>query len=397
MAMDWFGLKDPFQENLPVKISNDWSGTLYFQAQLVSPPGWYSSYSGINLGNLATLTSGAKTMTWSVSVSGTALTKLSPQNDLLVLSVSAFQSGSFAAASLVDTATVQFNNALFNRYSGVIKLQGDIYNADVSGPTAAKASGGTLVSGQQYFYTMTYLQSGFESDSSLMQAGASITTSSGMFTASLTWPAPAVATVTQFFIYRTSGPNNSEFGDLIAVTSGGATSFRDNGVGTLASGIYRTIGWANTWGGSSMGNIFSSTVTLSTPSSLVANTGIGGNSNPILLARPVMLNKNLSGTLIGPFYFEWHNQSTTALPTAIYVNNTTDVAGGAGVASGEFVSGTIISDAMTTPNLSGWTRFCVYLSGFNRSGVAFIQLQTNTQLGSSPVAWFEDTFLVAQS
>ena len=141
IVMEWFGLNDPFTQQLPLKITNAYSGTLWFQGQLVSPRAGYSSYSGIQMGLVNSGASTTLLMTWDSAVSGRIDTS-SPITDTLTLNITTFTSSNYGPSYSSGNFTVF--NTLFNRYSGVIKVFWVIYNNEQPTPRQSQGGTGTL-------------------------------------------------------------------------------------------------------------------------------------------------------------------------------------------------------------------------------------------------------------
>src|SRR5229473_1791029 len=160
-VMDWTGLTDPFTQQFPLKITNAYSGTLWFQGNLTIPRSGYYTFSGVQMGSVASGASAVLNMTWDIGVSGWIVSS-SPITDALTLVVGAFTSSNYTG--LYGSSSFSLSNTLFTRWSGVIKVFGDIYNNDQPSLAAALQVAGTFVSGQKMGYWVSYFLSGWESD-----------------------------------------------------------------------------------------------------------------------------------------------------------------------------------------------------------------------------------------
>lgn len=362
IAMDWFDLPDPFTQQVPIKISNNWSGTLYFRGQLNSPPSNYVNYSGANNKTIAANSSDVMTMSWGVSVSG-FIASSSPVTDSLTLQVNAFVSSNFTG--IVDSAVVTITNVVFNRYSGLIKVQGDDYSMDIPTPSLAPAYGGAgnMASGI-YSYAFTYVKSGWESE---LGPAVAISLSGGSANMGVDITFVPVAGISQYAIWRLSG-GATDFGtytsgaitsilagaDLVSVVAG--SPYHDSGI-TLLSSYMKPA----TWGDSR--NV-SDVATYLSPPAAKRVTGASGTNT----YHTFFIKKNLSGTnLSGNWFVIFHTINSAQ---SKYISNLAD----------RTVSGAIIVDynaAASAEPIATWTRYCVYVSGTGASGYVLIQNSLN--------------------
>jgi hypothetical protein len=395
LVMDYFAMQDPFQQVVPIKITNNWSGGLYFVGALNSPPAWYSAYSGVafsgsNAGAvpLAAGSSDTYTMTWTISASGSAFYTSSPNLDTLTLGVVAYASGFLSGT--IASGQITIKNLLFNRYSGVIKVFGDQYSNDQPTPTVTQVSGTALGSGS-YSYAISYFLSGWESD---ISAPATFSINSGFANASLSWT--GVAGVTQYAVWRWSGTtdfsltSNSSFlsgaMDLIALISG--TSITDSGISAIQTGMLRHRTWADS--DTDLTTTAAGTF-LSPPQSRMAPS-IGINPAPGFVFHGYQVGKNISGnTLLGPWYVIQHVKASTFYGL------------GLGQARNFATSGSVIADNPVFSRVATalWNRFGLYVSGGSatfatNSGLVAVQWFLPSNRLS--LTWnFDDVFVVANS
>ena len=393
--MDWFGLNDPFTQQVPLKITNAYSGTLWFQSQLVSPRSGYYNYSGISLGAVNSGASTTLVATWDAGVSGW-ITGSSPITDTLTLNLTTFTSSNYTGSYSSGNFTVF--NTLFNRYSGVIKVFGDIYNNDQPAPSTSQVAGGTMNNSGVYSYAISYILSGWESD---VGAATAITLNSGFGSVSVSWS--VIAGAAQYFVWRWSGagstsgdytlysgtspPNGGLLRsmDLMAVTTVG--SFSDTGGAALQSGLFRHRTWQQFRGiGVADGGLASAdaAIYLTSPQSRT------WAANPAAReTHGYHIGKNASGTnLLGPFYMVVHIRSASiGGGTAILLNTSVDGSS----------SGTSIADVSALNNqLSGvWYRHTILLGAsgsISASGTVHFQF-----LNANVTQHYDDAFVVAVS
>jgi hypothetical protein len=385
--MDWFALQDPFDQFVPIQITNNWSGGLYFVWQLNSPPAWYGHFSGIPLsgsyGGTVPLAAGSTdtyVVQWNISISGN-IDKSGPNTDSLTLGLFAYSSGFFSGS--IASGSLAIKNVLFNRYSGVIKVFGDAYSNDQPQPTLTQGGVGTLAAAGTYSYGISYFLSGWESD---IGVPSSLATNSGAI--NLAWT--GVAGVTQYVIWRWSGGTDytlvtlSGTMDLVGLISG--TSTTDSGITALQTGMYRHRTWQQDDDGSKAGNTTSPF--LSPPQARTINGDDAGSK----YGHIYQLSKNLSGvSLLGPVYMIFHHRPSTigAVSESIYQ-------AGGGIVSG---TGVLIAPQsifnLITKNV--WSRYGIYFSGIGQT--ATHSGQAVLQLGES-VNWtdtIDDVYLVAAS
>ena len=394
LVMDWFGLNDPFTQQIPLKITNAYSGTLWFQSQLVSPRSGYYNYSGIQLGAVNSGASTTLVATWDAGVSGWIVSS-SPITDTLTLNLTTFTSSNYTGSYSSGNFTVF--NTLFNRYSGVIKVFGDIYSNDQPTPSNTLTAGGTLNNSGTYSYAVSYNLSGWESD---VGATVSQTMNSGFGTNALSWS--AITGVSQYFLWRFSGsadrtlysgvsaPNGGTLRSMDLIYASGDTSFTDNGVATLQSGLFRHRTWQTfQTSGTTAGETATSdtAVYLTGPASRIFG---GGGTNIVLRAtHGYELNRNLSGTnLLGPFYGIFHARPRGTTLLAIALQGGVDGS----------ASGTTIADATALNNqlANVWYRHTILLGAsgtLSASGTIHIQTYGNAQTAVN----LDDVFICAIS
>lgn len=386
--MDWFNLNDPFTQQVPLKITNAYSGTLWFQGYLNNPRSGYYNYSGIQMGAVNSGASTTLVMTWDAGVSGW-ITGSSPITDTLTLNLTTFTSSNYTGSYSSGNFTVF--NTLFNRYSGVIKVFGDIYNNDNPTPTASQGGVGTLTT-NNYTYAVSYVLSGWESDVSA--PSNSISPISGAV--ALSWT--SIVGATAYYLWRWSGTADftrySGFGSTIPRTLSGTmdlvsivTTNSDTDTGTqLRTGYYRNRFWSQS-GGTNF-DASDTDIYLSAPQSRNSFA-----SNPwVPLTHTFYLNRNASGTsLLGPFYCVFHKRERTTGDGNVH---------GIAIATGAdaFASGTVIADTDAVGGiLSGvWMRHVIMLGSsgqLSASGIVHVQFIG----GGNTVINLDDVFVVAQS
>lgn len=403
LAMDYADLADPFTQNIPIKIANNDDQTNYFEGELVSPAAWYSSYSGIMVrSGLATGANDTGFMTWNVSTSG-RIAGSGIVTDNLSLRIIAYTSSNFTGERGRQTVTIP--NVLFNRWSGVIKVFGDIYSNDQPTPTASAGTPGSAAfdSGQAMRYAVSYMLSGWESDVGAPSASVSLTSGQNI---SVSWA--SVAGATQYFLWRWSGttaslpadftiysgttpPNAGTLRLMDLVYASNQLSFTDNNpVSVLGSGFFRHRTWqlfriSGTTDGTLV--IADANVFLSPPQSRLQN-------NPGVVLRNTksfQLNKNVSGNLSGNYYLIIHTRNRNNLGSdtlSFMLSENNDAS----------VSGTVIADETVFDQLlSGiWYRHCFYISGLSSSGYITVQIGNLNTVAASRLN-FDDVFIVSRS
>lgn len=376
IVMDWFGLNDPFTQQVPLKITNAYSGTLWFQSYLSSPRSGYYNYSGIQMGLVNSGASTTLVMTWDAGISGW-ITTSSPITDTLTLNITTYTSSNYTGS--YSSGNFTFFNTLFNRYSGVIKVFGDIYSNDNPIPSVAQGTTGTLVNGQNYSYAISYILSGWESDVSA--AGGPTAPNSGSL--AISWS--AIAGATQYFVWRWAdtidftGYSGGTFGSLRVIGLAGVVttnSYTDTG-GTLQAGMFRHRNWQRQ--GTTNAAVASVATYLSAPESRQL-------TNLTFWAHGYQLGKNASGTnLLGPFYMTLHYRFDGPIDGVRLTSN-----------NDGYISGTTIGDANALTNqVSGvWYRQAIQLGAsgtLSSSGLVHVQLDTG---GETNV---DDIFVVTLS
>ena len=390
IVMDWFGLNDPFTQQVPLKITNAYSGTLWFQGYLSSPRSGYYNYSGIQMGDVNSGASETLVMTWDAGVSGW-ITTSSPITDTLTLNITTYTSSNYTGSYSSGNFTVF--NTLFNRYSGLIRVFGDIYDNDVPVPSLALGLGVGFVSGQLMSYAISYIKSGWESD---ISAPANITTgtTSGANQISVSWT--AITGVTQYFVWRWSGSADntsmtttpaaavgriSGMMDLQAVTT--TNSYTDIDAAAARAALYRHRTWQYATGAANAIAIQDSTISLSAPSS----RRVSGTSQ--VWAHSYYLQRNASGTsLLGPFYGVFHARPAAANVYAIHIQTGENAQ----------TSGTAVADRAALSGIlsSVWYRHVTMLGSsgsLSASGKVAIQVINQSD---DPVN-LDDVFICAQS
>jgi len=382
-VMDWTGLTDPFTQIFPLKVTNAYSGTLWFQGNLTIPRSGYYAFSGVQMGSVASGASAVLNMTWDVGVSGWIVSS-SPITDSLTLVVGAFTSSNYTG--LYGSGSFSLSNTLFTRWSGVIKVFGDIYNNDVPMVSLAKATGGTMVSGQEMVYALSYFLSGWESD--VGSSTNELQMTSGFTAYGLSWT--PVAGVAQYAVWRWSGtagggPDFATYQiigglgqalqpmDLMAITSG--SSFTDTNGVPLQTGHFRNRKWTTPTGGVSTAD---STTFLTAPSALDMQSTSVTNSHAFYL------KKNVSGnSLIGPWWMVFHLRGGAGNNYGLLLSQASDAK----------LSGTLLADSTTLGTLANvWYRHAIYVSGYNTSGWFNLQI---VQGASTLIV--DDVYIVAQS
>lgn len=394
VVMDWFGLNDPFTQQVPLKITNAYSGTLWFQSQLVNPRSGYYNYSGIQIGNVNSGASATLVATWDAGVSGW-ITGSSPITDTLTLNLTTFTSSNYTGSYSSGNFTVF--NTLFNRYSGVIKVFGDIYSNDQPTPSVgtAGAGTGTLVNAQSYSYAISYILSGWESD---IGASANQAPISGALAVS--WS--SITGVTQYFVWRWSGTSDFtlysgnatpdawlRLMDLLSVST--TTSYTDDGTSPVRTGMFRHRTWQNyTTSGTAAGQQATTdgATYLSAPQSrLPANPGSAHRR-----IHSFQIGRNSSGTaLLGPFYGTIHHRQVAQSGAAVFALaiSTNNEASASGQTIADF-------DALTNRAAATWYRHSIMLGSsgsISSSGLVHIQIPSTGQTGAN----VDDIFICAVS
>ena len=244
IAMDWLGLADPFTQVLPILFNNTWSGTLYTQTALVTPPSRYTAYSGSAVSQESIGTNVSKTLrcVWDVSVSG-VLTTSSPITDSLTVQIAIYTSSNRVAATEYSGSPVDYTitNTLFNR-DAHIRLFGTEYTDDIPNLLAVSDSG-SMSSGINFRYFLSYVRSGWESE-----LGDSIVFS-GFSGGGVTLNWTLVSNVQQYYVWRVRGPSTAPDG------TGPTNVFPETTSGTLlpvqlltvtTSGTFKDDGSAGT-------------------------------------------------------------------------------------------------------------------------------------------------------
>ena len=391
LVMDWFGLNDPFTQQVPLKITNAYSGTLWFQAYLNNPRSGYYNYSGIQMGSVNSGASTTLVMTWDSGVSGWIVSS-SPITDTLTLNITTYTSSNYTGSYSSGNFTVF--NTLFSRWSGVIKIFGDQYSNDQPTPSLSLGLGAGFVSGQAMSYAISYVMSGWESD---ISAPDNITTGtpSGANQISVSWN--AITGAAQYFVWRWSGsaentlmttaaaPRGVISGtmDLQAVTT--TNSYTDTDVAPARTVLYRHRNWQYATGVANATAINDTTISLSTPQS----RRISGGATGQVWAHSYYLQRNSSGTsLLGPFYMVFHARPAAANAYAIHLQTGENTQ----------TSGTAIADRASLSGILSpvWYRHAVVLgtSGtLSARGKSAIQVINQT---GDPVN-IDDVFVCAAS